>query len=232
MRGRTLLIISSVAVALVVAALVWSAGHDERLSSFSIDVDPGPTVVGALRPGQQACQGPIRTLGPIGYVTSWVTPVSGPGPALTVAVRDAGSGQTLGSSRVSPGYVGASAPEALLDHVVPAGRTVSVCLRSEGPGVVKLIGNKSNTRSGHLVIAGQLQQESLALYFLRAHPVSLLSQIPVIFRRAALFRPGWVGSWTFWVLAALLLGTFGLTLFAVAQAEREDARSSERISAQ
>lgn len=231
MSRRTVLAISSLAV-LLVAALVWSGTRDELLSSFSIDVDPS-SAVASLAPGQEACEGPIQTLGPIGYITLWATPVAGPGPALSVMVREAsGTHSLLGAARLPAGYVGPSSPEPAVTPAVPPGTAVSVCLRSDGPGRVNLVGDIPNTRSGVLTVDGRREQDALALYFLRPHPVSLLSQVPAIFSRAMLFRPSWVGPWTFWVLALMLLGTFGVAMFAVAQAQREDARSSDRTTAQ
>jgi hypothetical protein len=32
----------------------------------------------------------------------------------------------------------------------------------------------------------------------------MFSLLPTIFSRAALFRPGWVGAWTFWALLVAL----------------------------
>ena len=206
---------------------VWSGTRDEQSSSFSIDVDPS-SAVATLAPGHEACEGPIQTLGPIGYITLWATPVAGPGPALSVTVREAyGTHSMLAAARVPAGYLGPSAPEPALSPAVPSGTTISVCLRSDGPSRVNLIGDIPNTRSGVLTVDGQREQDVLA-HFLRPQPVTLLSQLPAIFRRAALFRPSWVGPWTFWVLAVMLLGTFGVAIFAVAQAQREDVRSSER----
>jgi hypothetical protein len=45
---------------------------------------------------------------------------------------------------------------------------------------------------------------ALSLRFLRGHPRPVLSQVPLIIDRAALFRPGPVGPWTFWLLALLV----------------------------
>ena len=54
-------------------------------------------------------------------------------------------------------------------------------------------------------------------------PQSLFSMLPTIFRRAMLFRPTWVGAWTFWLLAAAVLGAFALGAVAVARASSADA---------
>ena len=60
-----------------------------------------------------------------------------------------------------------------------------------------------------------------------ARPPTLLSDIPTVFERAALFRPGWVGVWTFWLLAAALLGAFPLAALALTRAIDADGRAAE-----
>ena len=49
---------------------------------------------------------------------------------------------------------------------------------------------------------------------------SLASQIPTVFERATLFRPPWVGRWTYWLLLGVLLPmTFALALFLLIRAQ-------------
>lgn len=62
---------------------------------------------------------------------------------------------------------------------------------------------------------------------------SLLSQLPRMARRAALFRPGIVGPWTYWVLLALtpLLALAGLWMLARAVAGRPPRRGAWAIGA-
>ncbi|MEA2352153.1 MAG: hypothetical protein QOJ14_567, partial [Thermoleophilaceae bacterium] len=53
---------------------------------------------------------------------------------------------------------------------------------------------------------------------------TLLSLMPAALRRAELFRPGWLHTWAYWVLAvSLLIAVPGLLARALAGAEREDA---------
>lgn len=62
---------------------------------------------------------------------------------------------------------------------------------------------------------------------------SLLSRLPAMMRRAALFRPGIVGPWTYWAILALtpLLGLAGLYLLARAAAGRPARRDALAIGA-
>jgi len=49
----------------------------------------------------------------------------------------------------------------------------------------------------------------------------MLTALPDVFERAALWHPGWVGPWTFWLLLALVLGGVPLLLWrALSEAER------------
>ena len=52
---------------------------------------------------------------------------------------------------------------------------------------------------------------------------SLLGSLSLAFSRASLWRPSWVGAWTFWVLVIALLVTFGLAVVAVVRAADDDA---------
>jgi hypothetical protein len=231
-RLRVTAIVVALAAVLAIVLLISSSTGDQQEIAFSIDIDPGPPIAATVLPGEVACQGPIHTIAPAATVFPWLSPTAAPGAAMTLSVRDYASNAVLATGSIAQGYSMATAPGVHLSATIPQGRAISVCLRSNGPKPVGLIGNPPNTRSGQLVVAGQTKKDVMSLLFLRPKPVSLLSQIPTIFSRAALFRPDWVGSWTFWVLAVLLVGAFFGVGYAVLQAEREDARSSEQTSAQ
>jgi hypothetical protein len=62
------------------------------------------------------------------------------------------------------------------------------------------------------------------LTFGRRHPTTALSLVPTMFRRAGLFHGGWVGAWTYWLLAALVaLAVPALLVRALRDAELDDA---------
>src|SRR2546426_426601 len=62
----------------------------------------------------------------------------------------------------------------------------------------------------------------LRLVFARRQRRSVLSQLPAVFHRAALFRPKPVGAWTFWaLLAAVLIGVPALLIRALRSAEAD-----------
>ena len=51
---------------------------------------------------------------------------------------------------------------------------------------------------------------------------SLVGSLSLAFSRTSLWRPSWVGAWTFWVLALALLMSFGLAVVAVVRAADDD----------
>lgn len=211
------------------AGLLLAAGSDGRSTAFSLDIPPS-IAVAVVRPGQTVCQGPINTTAAFDSVTPWISPsdASGTipnrpvlGAAVDLTVRDAVTNAALARGQIAAGYVRPIDPIVSLDQKVSSGRRVRVCLRSHGPGIVDVMGapvpnqalaEDDGTASGHLAIA---------LLFLR-QPRSLLSLVPTIFGRASLFRPGWVGPWTFWVLSAALFGAFVLAGLALIRALRSD----------
>lgn len=119
---------------------------------------------------------------------------------------------------------------ALLTRPVAAGQYVKVCVRNLSAGTTTLMGSTANNLSGALSIAGKPSPVAMSLLFLRPQSRSLLSLLPAVFRRAALFRPTWVGAWSFWVLGFGLLLAFGLAAWAVVLACRADGRDSDRAT--
>ena len=60
---------------------------------------------------------------------------------------------------------------------------------------------------------------------------SLLALLPDVFERASLFRPGWVGAWTYWLLlVALVIAVPVLLSRALVSASEEDDPDSNRAS--
>ncbi len=207
--------------ALGLALLLLAGATDGRSTSFSLDV---PNVVDAaiLNPGQEACERPVVTTSSFGGLRAWAQAGIATGAALGVSVRDAEDERVIARGRLAVTSVTPGAYTATLSSTVPSGRRVAVCLRSEGPSRVALLGSTPVTGSVGLTAAGKREPLELSLVFERAKPRSLLSLVPTIFDRAALFRPSWVGAWTFWVLAFALLAAVVLGGAAVSRAARAD----------
>ena len=199
------------------AAVIWRAAEAERPVAFPLG--PAPVLpVAELGTGEQVCQSPI----PLPTDASGVrfsAGAAGPGPPLAVAVRDAG-GRVLATGTAPGGYPD-RATIVVRFPTVRAGRTVSVCIRNRGTRTVHPYGDDQVKASG-TVVSGRRHPVDVSMYFLRERPRSALSLVPTMFRRASLFRFGWVGAWTYWVLAALIaVGVPVLCGIALARATRE-----------
>jgi hypothetical protein len=204
------MIVCAAVAAAGVAALLAGAASDHRWTAFSTDVPPSGAVAG-LAPDQQICQGPLPASVGFGEVRTWIAPITAPGAMLEVRVKNAG-GDVVASGRSTRGYGKSFAPTASLNATVPASSQISVCVANVGPRRVLLLG------------AGVGAGSQVAFLFLRRHPASLLSLVPSVLRRAALFRPSWLGPWTFWLLTAGLLLGFVIGAIAVAKAVQSDSR--------
>lgn len=210
-------------------ALAGSRAHHVR--AFSLDV-PDTRVVAKLTDGQRACEGPIESPAPFGRVRAFAFFTASPAP-LDFVVSDARSGRALARGRalaaVGPGAVTATrnAPvfgtvTATLDAPVPAGSRLKVCIAAGSGRIV--LGGGSRPAGGliRLRVAGRRAPNEVSLVMLEVRPQSFFSLLPTIIDRAALFRPGWVGAWTFWALAlALLAGAIALGI-AVSRVALED----------
>jgi hypothetical protein len=207
------------AVALVVgiAFVAWRAGANDSTVAFS--VGPGPTPVAFILPPRfEVCQTPIEVLADTDAVTFWVRTRRRDTP-LEVILRDP-RGRALGRDRVR---VGAGGPTPATARFAPVreGATIALCIRNRGSAPVFPSGGEQEADSG--VVSGSRRSGSdLTLLFLRERSRSPLSLVPTMFRRAAVFRFGWVGSWTFWALAALvLIAVPALCAYALARAARD-----------
>ena len=164
---------------------------------------PAQTSVAVLRPGHQVCVSALDAETPTDAIAVWGGPVLS---TAQVAVTASGVSGTplLASGR----FTATSAGEYVvkLSAPVAAHRHFSACIRS--------IFNAFS-------VLGTPPNPSLALL----HRESGLAALDVAFSRASLFRPSWVGGWTFWVLAAGVLGSFGAAVLAVSRAARDDERA-------
>jgi hypothetical protein len=195
-----------------IAGLIGAAALDRRDLAFT----PGVPIIGTaaeLDSKEQACQTKLAV--PEAFREIEFVPLTGgePGPRLNVKLLDTKSGRRLARRKVSAGYPG-DRPLRVDVGRVPAGRRVDVCIANRGPDDVKLAGGKSESVLGSplTVEFHEVEGWAVSLRFLRGHPRPVLSQVPLIIHRAALFRPGLVGPWTFWLLAALMVVAVPLLL--------------------
>ena len=221
MISRRTAIIFSLALLVGIGLLVWSGTRDTRARAFSLDL-PFNQTSATLPAGRRACEGPVESPVGFGGVRAFGSSTGSPA-MLDFVVSDAASGETLarGHAPVSEAF---NPITATLDGRVPAGSSVTVCMTGAGPGPVVLGGSGSAGQPVRLRVGGRPTSQAISLVMLQARGRSFFSLLPMIFRRAALFRPGWVGAWTFWVLALILLAAALALGVAVSQAAVEEER--------
>ena len=187
-------------------ALLIVAASDDRTTAFSLDVPPGEPVA-YLAPHKRACQGPLRPSASFQGVRAYLSTAAS--PVLPVTVNN-DAGVNRGSGRDADACGRRRGVRSRLTTPVAAHSPIQVCFTNLGPGVVAILGAAATTTSGVLHVGSGATQVAMALVFARPHPASLLSLIPTLFSRAALFKASWVGAWTFWALCSVVLVAFGL----------------------
>lgn len=205
---RAPLLLLALAAILVAAGLIVAGLQTIPVRTFALRV-PDSGTAGIASPHHELCEGPIKSAAMASGVGVFADPAAG-SPVLTVTVfaghRPIAAGSRHADPRVRQQIV-------RLDQPIPAGRAVRICVRAsygaltvygagaQAPGVVMQGGNPG-------------QQFSLVL----TRPGTFLGALSTAFTRAAIFRPSWVGAWTFWLLVALLGCTLPLAAIAVARA--------------
>jgi hypothetical protein len=180
---------------------------------------PDQSAVAILRPLQVVCEGPVASPAETRGVGIFGGSVLGVA-VLAIDVRDATTRMRLAS-----GQIDATAPGeyvARLSRPVAAGRPLKVC-------VVDILNTFSLSGSAavdpNVQVSGAAPGSEFSLVLDNSR--SFLGSLSIAFSRASLWRASWVGSWTFWVLAFALLGTFALGVLAVMSADSADQGRDE-----
>ena len=210
-----------------VLGLFLAALTDQRHLAFSLAVRPSQPGI-LLQAGQEVCQRGIDVEQPFDSVSLLLATYFQPGPRLEVRVTDDRGGRVLASGVLPDGYPDSKTSVTKLSRTVPAGGRATLCVHNAGTRKVAMF---SAPYSDNAPSSGTIDRRYIAydllVDFVRSKPRSTLSLIPDVFQRASLFHPSWVGAWTFWVLAALLLvGVPVLLLRALVSAEREDGATA------
>jgi hypothetical protein len=209
-----------VTAAVGLLALALEAAGDKRDLAFTIGVVPNSPAA-TLRPGDTVCQSGITVPERFTRIGLRAGSPGGPTQPLALSVRRIGSNRELAEGELAGGQPYGMEVTAPVGEVEP-GERIAVCVRNAGSRRVEIYGNVGAAALPSQALQnGRTLPTDLTLIFL-AERRSLLSQLPEVFDRASLFRPGWVGAWTFWVLSALaLLGV--PMLLARALADSSDA---------
>jgi hypothetical protein len=104
---------------------------------------------------------------------------------------------------------------------VAAGTALTICVVDGSTHPFTLLGSGIVDPSVALTVNGKRSTAQFSLALLGTS-ASAFADLPRMFARARLFKPTWVGAWTFWLLLVALAATFGLAVAAVRTAARED----------
>jgi len=216
-RGGAAALLITAALGLLAVAI--EAAGDKRDLAFTIGVVPSTPAV-RLAPEQMVCQGPIVVSEEFDRVGLKAGTPGAPGSPLAISVVTL-AGDPIARGRVQGGYAYPTEQSAEVGRVA-AGRRVSVCVANEGSERVDVYGNAdvAALTSQALLNGRRPLNTDLTLVFLHDERRSMLSQLGDVFERASVFRPGWVGAWTFWLLTvAVLIGVPLLLARALAESE-------------
>lgn len=208
MRRRRIWLLASAPALVAVAALLVVGARGRAVRTYALEA-PNYVTVAVLHPHQRECEGPVVSDGPAVRVGIWGASAAAPA-RLAVDVSDATTGRVL-----ARGALLATAAQrqwtADLEPAVPGGRPLRVCV-TDTANTFSLSGSAPQS---NILTTGKVKGAEFSLVLLSNGRGSLLSSLSTAFARASLWHPAWVGSWTFWVLAAGLLATFGLAAAAV-----------------
>src|SRR3954452_6432950 len=228
---RSARVLLAICLAGVVGLALVAVTMRTRLA-FTLGVTAGGVAAG-LAPRHEACQTPVAipdadaafervvvTLGTYGR----------PGPPVEITVAPVRGGAALAQGRLPGGYpdVDRSPRHAVEVGKVTTQAPVRVCVRNLGDHKVAVYGNGPlASRTSSATLDGRPLNSDLSLTFELDGSPSLASLVPAIFNRASLFRAGWVGAWTYVVLAlAMLLGVPLLVAAALRAAARTGGGAS------
>lgn len=187
-----------------------------------------------VRKGGEACQRPLTLPPGVDRVRFLPAPAANVRGPIVVSVRslagpEATSGPVLARAELSRRELTGQPEVVALDRAVDTDGYVSVCVTKRGREDVEVWGE-----GGGLALSRSTAYEGrreltndLFLTFPRPAPVSTLSRMPEAFRHAAPFKLGFMGAWTFWLLAAaVLLAVPAGLAYGLRRAADEDSASA------
>jgi hypothetical protein len=188
-----------VAVAVTFAVLVcgWLVGTHVHLAGTN-SVAPRYSLP-ALAAGKQLCmKGLLLPADANGIRLALQAP---PGAPVPVTFRLSAGGRTQVTRGVAP--VGTFGGEFRF-HAPGRELQASACLTARRPLIAESGMPSTSTGAGTAFINGK-RIGQLTVWYLRLPARRLISALPAGAHRASLFRAGFVGAWTYWVLAGVVL---------------------------
>jgi hypothetical protein len=218
----------AVVFALGLVALLLIGLGERRSLAFTLGVQPAQQIY--VRDGATLCEAPIEVEEAFSALRLTLAAAVVSGPPATVEVFDARTGERLAEGEVRRGYP--SRPTQVdvpLRRSISQGHVIRVCVSTRDRKGLLAFGNASAAvRGSSATLNGKRLGFDLGVVFLRGHDTSVLGLTGDIVRRASLFHGGWVGAWTFWCAALLLMTAFpALLLLALRRAGQPTDSASE-----
>ena len=211
--GRITTALAGIAAAVVIVLLATGT-QSRSVRTYAMDV-PNLTAITPLGPPRSACEGPIISPFAFQQVSVWSQATTHYAVDV-VTVDSTRTHRVLATSGLQAVGPAQFQQDQLMSASVAAGQPVTVCVTTVRGRLIlwgSQVGQPTVTATG--IPTGE--QFSLVLST-RPRDGSLLHWLPTAFARAALWRPSWVGVWTYWLLAALLLAVFAGGVLAVISA--------------
>ena len=210
----------AVVFALGVLGLLCIGLIEQRSEAFTLGVQPAQQTY--VRSGSRICQAPIDVQVGFSALRFTISAAVVKGPPALVTIYDVRSRRRLSAATLEGGYPSRTTDVTVPVDPIPYGRKIRVCLRPSGRLGLLVFGNAAAAARGSSAsLDGKPLDRDIDLAFLRAHRTSVLGLTGDIVGRASLFHGGWVGTWTLWALAVLLLTAFP-TLLVLALARCGD----------
>ena len=225
MRSPLAVPVAGAVVAVLVLVVLLVTTQERR--AFTLGV-PLSGAAATLAPRDEICQAPVglpdreSNFDRVAFVLA--TTDARPGPQVDVTLK-ALDGAPIARGRVPGGY----GPDSQIEQVVDVGRVTTrtpmqVCLRNAGALPVAVFGSGDlASRTSTAALNGTPLGIDVALSFEHAEPRSALSLLPALLDRMALWRAGWLGGWTYWLLAAGVLLVVPLLLIVALREVLADA---------
>lgn len=189
--------------------------------------------VAPVKAGERMCVRDIRVPAGTQRVRWGIDTQNVPRIPVDMTVRLHG-GPTLTGSLVRSADTGFHKVDIAMNAPVPGGapfRLADLCLAPQGTqGQIFVWGRTQlDLESKPIEVGKQRLPNRVALWFLplKHEQRSILSQLPKLFERASLFRPGFYGPWLFWVV--LFAGVPLLLYAAIRTMANADVRLRRRL---
>jgi hypothetical protein len=204
----------AVIASIALVSLLASGLRGGMIRAFALGV-PDSKTVAVAGPRGQVCEGPVRSQEAFQSIVLSAHYVSGK-PLVRIWAGSVGHSKLISAGLVEPSPPGVQGPYiAMLSTAVDRGVSVDVCVL-DARGEFTLQGSQPGY--GGAVISAARPRLAFSLVLFEPGKHSFLGSLSLAFSRASLFRPSWVGPWTFWVLLVALLATVPLGAVAISAA--------------